>query len=142
MKRPPLQTIKRSRPKINCGSRKCLYFFHRMQIRQFGSWTGWFAMSQSPRHLVHHKRKRELLCRHRLTEELHAKSHGLGQPDWRDPVSCCTRCQERQYKPKDPGGTDRAAAAQTPTGKWLYLLYFGLSILSLCFSFHQWFQKT
>ena len=42
---------------------------------------------------------------------------------------------------KIPAGLT-AATEQTPTRKWIYLLYFGLSTLSLCFSFHQWFQKT
>ena len=61
--RSPLQTIKRSRTQINCGSRKCLYFFHRTQIRQIwilDSLTHHVAVPQtadSPQ-----KRKRKL-CR-------------------------------------------------------------------------------
>ena len=113
VERSPLQITKRSQPRIYCGSRKCLYFFH--------VWI--------PDRLIRQKRKRELLCRHRRGKQPRTKSCGRGQPDWRNPVHRTrspvtapvsgrgegrrSHWQKRQKKHQDPGGTNSCCSANS-----------------------------
>ena len=174
-----LQKIKRSRLKINCRSRKCLYFFCRTQIHQFGSRTDWFATKEKGNssastaedaasltdwwNPVRHARSTVAapasICKtmgSRVDGEwryietvyyllsfscsLAAARPNAGSAEGRARAAARAG-RRRKINIKIPAGLT-AAVAQTPTRKWLYLLSSGLFILSLWFSFHQWFWKN
>lgn len=94
VKKKNLQITKRSRPKINCRSRKCLNFFHRVQIRQFGSQTDWFATKEKGNFSA-------------------TTAAGNSHARW----------QERQDKYQDPTGTDSCCSANSNQKMTLFTLF-------------------